>query len=306
MAVVDYELPVEYEFFFKNESIFSQWNMRNFVGPAPEELLHRIDINRDNYELYIHNKTFCCCEQWMMLWKALLHNDTITAEKILATRSPKSMKMYGRKVQNFDEALWDRHKFQIVVNGNYLKFLQNPDYCAILLNTNNKLIAECSPYDAIWGTGANKEKSQAQGIANWKGQNLLGKALMTVREILRKIDLPKPIAQTASHVAMLPFSENDIKNEFAKYEEFLKTPLWDSPKIDEIFVLLILESNFDEIAMFNFDPAFIYHVFERYISHPLQFRNKDICFRDFTKVITIQQFCETYTSLAKLISFRDS
>ncbi len=77
-------------------------------------------------------------------------------------------------------------KFDIVVNGNMLKFSQNEELKNFLLSTNNKILAEASPYDKIWGIGIGQDDKDAYNIDKWKGENLLGKALMKVREELRK------------------------------------------------------------------------------------------------------------------------
>jgi hypothetical protein len=65
------------------------------------------------------------------------------------------------------------------------KFGQNSRLKATLLSTENKIIVEASPYDTIWGIGLYHEDDRVLDEKNWKGMNLLGKALMEVREKLR-------------------------------------------------------------------------------------------------------------------------
>lgn len=128
----------------------------------------------------IDGKTFSCAEQYYMFNKALAFGDKETALKVLATSSPKTMKALGKQVKGFTDAEWDKIKYEIVVQGNRAKFGQNPDLKQKLMNTGNSTLAELSPYDAIWGVG-----TTSQNQALWKGQNLLGKALMQVRGELR-------------------------------------------------------------------------------------------------------------------------
>ena len=54
-----------------------------------------------------HDIEFTCVEQFMMLAKAKLFNDEVSAERILATRDPMTQKMIGRKVAGFDLQTWE-------------------------------------------------------------------------------------------------------------------------------------------------------------------------------------------------------
>ena len=46
------------------------------------------------------------------------------------------------------------------------------------------MLVEASPLDAIWGIGLSQDNPKAQQPHLWQGQNLLGFALMKVREQL--------------------------------------------------------------------------------------------------------------------------
>jgi ribA/ribD-fused uncharacterized protein len=123
-------------------------------------------------------------EYYMMGKKALLFDDQEIFEKILTKKSPKDVKDLGRKIRNFDADNWDAHKFDIVKQGNLLKFSQNEKLKSFLLQTKNKILAEASPVDAIWGIGLAEDHLDAKNPKNWKGLNLLGFALMEVRDEL--------------------------------------------------------------------------------------------------------------------------
>ncbi|MBV8253510.1 MAG: NADAR family protein [Chitinophaga sp.] len=125
-------------------------------------------------------------EHWMMAGKARLFNDPETLEKILVATSPAAAKKLGRQVANFDAATWDQHAPSIVRDGNIHKFGQNPDLLTFLLNTNNRVLVEASPYDAIWGIGLEASHPHAEQPEKWKGDNLLGFALMDARSYLQK------------------------------------------------------------------------------------------------------------------------
>ena len=86
-----------------------------------------------------------------------------------------------------NDEVWDKAKYSIVLNGNYYKFTQNKEMMDFLLSTGDKILVEASPMDTIWGIGLSKDNEKAQNIAAWRGKNLLGFALMEVRDEIRKL-----------------------------------------------------------------------------------------------------------------------
>lgn len=128
---------------------------------------------------------FDTAEQFMMWSKAMLFNDEKTAEKILKAKTPREQKNLGREVRGFNQGTWDKNKLKIVEEGTYLKFSQNLDLKTKLLNTGSAVLVEASPEDKIWGVGLRPEDQDIKDPKLWKGENLLGIALMKVRELLR-------------------------------------------------------------------------------------------------------------------------
>lgn len=55
---------------------------------------------------------------------------------------------------------------------------------ALLLGTGERELVEASPFDRVWGIGFREKDVIKAGRDRW-GQNLLGKALMEVRGLLR-------------------------------------------------------------------------------------------------------------------------
>lgn len=131
--------------------------------------------------------TYCCMEQYMMDSKAELFGDEDIHKKILENNIPKEIKALGRKVKNFDGKIWDEVKYSIVLNGNYKKFSQNTELKKFLLSTGDSILVETSPYDAVWGIKMSANDEASANPLKWKGSNLLGFALMEVRDELRRI-----------------------------------------------------------------------------------------------------------------------
>ncbi len=135
----------------------------------------------------IETDQYCCMEQYMMAEKARLFEDEEVLEEILKSKNPKQIKELGRKVRNFKEDIWQRNRCSIILNGNYAKFLQNKRLREFLLQTQNRVLVEASPYDKIWGIGMLADDEHVNNPLEWKGQNLLGFALMEVRDELLRV-----------------------------------------------------------------------------------------------------------------------
>ncbi|GGG12067.1 hypothetical protein GCM10011344_10930 [Dokdonia pacifica] len=132
----------------------------------------------------VNGITYRTAEHWMMAGKARLFNDTVILEKIINASHPNQAKKLGRKVSNFDADIWDAHKYEIVKEGNYHKFSQHSNLKEFLINTANRILVEASPFDPIWGIGLAQSKPNIEDPNTWKGENLLGFALMEVRDEL--------------------------------------------------------------------------------------------------------------------------
>ena len=129
--------------------------------------------------------TYLNAEQYLMRQKALCCGDTATAAKVMENPDPKRVKLLGRAITPYDDAKWTAARQEVIYRGLLAKFGQNSGLKRQLLSTGDALIAECSPNDRIWGIGIPLDDPRHQDPAKWQGENILGKALMCVRETLR-------------------------------------------------------------------------------------------------------------------------
>lgn len=136
----------------------------------------------------VDGRRFLTAEHFMMWSKAMLFGDEAAAAEILGAEHPSTAKALGRKVKQFDEAVWERERFGIVVAGSIAKFSQHADLRAFLLGTKDLVLVEASPMDRVWGIGLAAADPQAEDPAQWRGSNLLGFALMRAREYLSNED----------------------------------------------------------------------------------------------------------------------
>ncbi len=150
----------EYEPF----GVFSQWFKCSFV------------IEGIRYET---------AEQYMMAKKALMAGDLQNYVLIMNESDPEKCKKLGKKVRNLDVEAWAKCKEEIVYHANLAKFSQNEKALQYLLSSGNKILVEASPYDTIWGIGLEAADVDSTHPDRWRGQNLLGKILMRVRDDLK-------------------------------------------------------------------------------------------------------------------------
>ncbi|MFE1438499.1 NADAR family protein [Streptomyces sp. NPDC058739] len=128
---------------------------------------------------------YATAEHWMMAGKARLFDDPEAERQILSSGHPSQAKKAGRLVRGFDEGIWQRERFGIVVEGSVHKFAAHPGLREFLLGTGQRVLVEASPVDRVWGIGLAANDDGAWDPERWKGPNLLGFALMEARERLR-------------------------------------------------------------------------------------------------------------------------
>jgi len=127
---------------------------------------------------------YLTAEHWMMAEKARLFGDERTLAKILDADNPSKAKALGRTVHGFDSNAWDAAKLDIVIRGNTLKFRTHKNMATVLRKTGTAILVEASPVNPVWGIGLAATDPRASDPKEWKGQNLLGFALMHVRDQL--------------------------------------------------------------------------------------------------------------------------
>lgn len=133
----------------------------------------------------VNGVVYKTAEHWMMAKKAELF-DAEMLSKILDSNTPAEAKKLGREIKNYDEQTWLNNRYEIVKQGNLHKFSQHTTLNTFLLNTQNRVLVEASPVDAIWGIGMASDHEDINNPKKWRGLNLLGFALMEVRDELKE------------------------------------------------------------------------------------------------------------------------
>lgn len=130
----------------------------------------------------IDGQVYPTAEHFMMAEKAALFGDQETRRRVLDAPNPGAAKAFGRQVRGFDDGVWEENRFDIVMRANVAKFSQNAELGQFLKQTGSRVLVEASPVDRIWGIGLATDDARVSNPNLWLGLNLLGFALMRVRD----------------------------------------------------------------------------------------------------------------------------
>jgi hypothetical protein len=165
-----------------------QFTFRTFYGhtPRPDGALSDACFSQWwKCRFAVDGVTYVTAEQFMMAAKARLFRDDATLKKILAEEDPSKVKALGREVKGYDDSAWAAARFDAVTAGSIAKFSSTPALKAYLLSTGESVLVEAAPRDRIWGIGLGRDNPLVSQPSKWRGQNLLGFALVRAREALR-------------------------------------------------------------------------------------------------------------------------
>ena len=133
----------------------------------------------------VAGRAFSSMEQCMMYQKAFCFGDEAVAEQVLKSDDVARIKELGRMVSGYNENIWNGMRQLIVYEGLVAKLSQNEELKERLLQTGDALLAECAVHDRIWGIGLSMKDAKRFDISQWRGENLLGYALMMVRNKIK-------------------------------------------------------------------------------------------------------------------------
>lgn len=161
------------------------------LEPEPEPILfhgadeskgpHRNLSNMSAHPIEIEGVKYPTVEHYFQAMKAKEFDDQEVYDKILKAKTPKAAKALGKKVKKFVKEVWDAKKDLIMETGVRAKFVQHPELRKELMATEDKLIGEADPRNTYWGIGTSMDLDKAKSPSKWRGQNKLGKMLMTLR-----------------------------------------------------------------------------------------------------------------------------
>ena len=152
------------------------WNDQEENGYLSKWYKHPFDVDGVKYS---------CVEQYLMAKKALAMDDIKYYIIIMHEENQQEMRNLGRKIENFDPGKWLKNLPKILYDANFAKFSQNKELERKLLLTEDKTLVCADPENRLYGVGWASFEPEIRDVDLWCGKNLLGEAIMKVREDLK-------------------------------------------------------------------------------------------------------------------------
>jgi ribA/ribD-fused uncharacterized protein len=159
--------------FYEPDSPFSNWHPSPFT-----------DQNGNQYN---------CMEQYLFVQKYARLNEPQAAREIFMATNPEDQKALNARWSSTlspqKQEVWrNGMQDQVLMEGNYYKYMQNPHLLEMLVLTEGRLI-EAAPKDPIYGAKASvssEEGMEAIRNGSWTGYNKLGITLTVLRDHLKQ------------------------------------------------------------------------------------------------------------------------
>lgn len=136
----------------------------------------------------LDGQSFTSVEQYIMYRKCKVFGDEKCASAVLATDDVAAQQAIGRAASGYNEHIWGGMRQMVAFRALMAKFTQNEDLRQQLLQTGDAVLVECASSDRVWACGVRLNDEKRFDASNWKGDNILGFALMEVREKLKQED----------------------------------------------------------------------------------------------------------------------
>jgi ribA/ribD-fused uncharacterized protein len=137
-------------------------------------------------EIEFNNTMYNSAKQAIAAELAKVFNDQESLQKIMIADTPEEVSYELDDVPGEEnQAKWNDNIKQLLYDVNIAKFNQYPELVARLLETKTAVLGAYIPNDNLIGIGLSLDNIQSKNPINWTGQNLLGKALMDIREKFR-------------------------------------------------------------------------------------------------------------------------
>ena len=123
-------------------------------------------------------------EHLFMAFKAEFFKDWENLQNIVNSTTPREAKDFGRLIKNYNEEAWNNVRFNMMLKALTFRFEQDEKFAEQLMGDKfkDKEFVEASPIDRIWGIGLAETDPNIEDKSKWRGTNLLGQCLNTLRK----------------------------------------------------------------------------------------------------------------------------
>lgn len=143
---------------------------------------HSIFSNHYACTFMVGDTIYNSIEQFLAHRRATIAGDHDLAQEALDSFDPVDSKRILTTLRTASsENIWLEKRHDILFSGLYSKFTQNEPLMNYLLDSENRQLGEASR-DRTWGVGMPLTDKNVLDTKFWKGENLLGKTLMEVRQ----------------------------------------------------------------------------------------------------------------------------
>jgi ribA/ribD-fused uncharacterized protein len=122
---------------------------------------------------------------FLMAGRAEVFGSATARLRILRARGPREAEALGYQVKAPSESSWATLLETLLDRGTLCKAIQNDSVQRVLLASAEAVIVSAGLADDLMGVGLRRDDARVSRPSQWQGQNLLGLALMDVRERLR-------------------------------------------------------------------------------------------------------------------------
>jgi ribA/ribD-fused uncharacterized protein len=133
--------------------------------------------------IVINSRKYSCVEQYFQASKAIFAERPDIAAKICETDDPAICKRLGDQIA-VDLREWLPRAKEEMRHACRCKFSTHERPRRFLLDSGISTIVEAGP-DTTWGAGLRMTDPKLKDKSNWKGKNILGDILMSIRDEMR-------------------------------------------------------------------------------------------------------------------------
>ena len=194
-----------YSFYFLHEQPFTLQEQYVRVGELPKtplKTLAEIKANQDvilfsqtneygylslqwAVELEFNGTMYNSVQQALYGEIAKVFDDKNNLEKIMLAEPDAISYSINDLPEEKDDGKWNDNVRRLLYDINIIKFKQYPELAGRLLETKTAILGTYIPNDNLIGIGISIDNIQSKNPLNWTGQNILGKALMDIRDKMR-------------------------------------------------------------------------------------------------------------------------